>query len=176
MFSRSSVAQSACCLLKALKAKLLIVTTLDTALGLPRFAVLCSVPFFFFFSSHPESLLPRETRGVTVSHSPGYEVPCLCTCVRAVHGGRCDSVVWAVKPEEWAEKERSGSSTMQTVQGSDLLPCPLSSPLSLGENTTAAADTTERHPSTAASFPRLRLVMPYKKAKGPRRLSALKRS
>lgn len=79
--------------------------------------VLCSV---LFFSSHPESLLPGGTRGGTVNHSWGYE-----KCV-------CDSGVWAVKPEQWAVKERSSSSMIQTVQGAHPPLCPILFLLPLG--------------------------------------------
>lgn len=72
----SCAAQSVCCLLKALKAKLLIITPLNSALCSLHF-LLCCIMFFCFFS-HPESLLPGVMRGVTMNHSMGYETVCKC--------------------------------------------------------------------------------------------------
>lgn len=62
----------------------------------------------------------------------------VCACVqahtRAFHGWQYDSAVWAVKPEQWAEPERSSSSNSSSViWGRDPPLCPHSLPPTPGE-------------------------------------------
>lgn len=90
--SRSSVAQSACCLLKALKAKLLII--------IPLYHCIMFCPFLL----SPWVTAPWGNEGGNRESFLGlWNSSQLRTHV--YHGWQCDSFVWAVKPEEWA-KER----------------------------------------------------------------------
>lgn len=133
MFSKSSVAQSACCLLKALKARLLIVTQLDCALC----SLFTSLYYALSFSSFSPLTLSHCSPGKWGGNDESFlgisKSVCVCVYVcKCAHGWLCDSGVWAVKPEKWAGKERS-SSTMQTVKGRDPLLCPFSPTIALGE-------------------------------------------
>lgn len=57
-----------------------------------------------------------------------YAVQCIC----AFQWRLCDSGVWVLKPEKWAEKEEQ-QHDKESVRGRDPLPTPSSPPLALGE-------------------------------------------
>lgn len=107
--------------------------------------------FSFFFSPHPESLLPGGNEGGN-SESFLRVWSNVCVCVQmhtslsvcVFYGRLCDSVEWAVKPEEWVVKERSSTGTKRRVKGSHLLFCPISSPPALRE--TQQLHRREQHP------------------------------
>lgn len=95
----SSVAQSFCCLLKALKAKLLIITPLSYALCSLHFTLHCIMfcPFLLFLLS-PWVTAPWGNEGGNHESFPGVWNS-LQVRTHVFHGWLCDSFVWAVKPE-----------------------------------------------------------------------------
>lgn len=76
----SCAAQSVCCLLKALKAKLLIITPLNSALCSLHYS-LCCIMFchFLLLLLSPWVTAPRGNEGgKTMNHCWGYETGCKC--------------------------------------------------------------------------------------------------
>ena len=111
-----SAARSLCCPLKSTEGQTAHRHTAPCSL---HFALLRIVlcPFSLsLFSSQPESLLPGGKRGgKDESFLGGYVVACERVRTRVFPGRMCDSVMWVVKPEWWAETERS-SSTMEITR------------------------------------------------------------
>lgn len=83
MLSRSSVAQCACCLLKPLKAKLLIVTPLDSALYSLNFSLHCIrfCPVLFLPPLTLSHCSPGKWGGNGESFLGVCVCKCACTCV-----------------------------------------------------------------------------------------------
>lgn len=174
MFSKSSVALSACCLLKALKAKLLIVTPLHSALCSLHFSLHCIMfcPFLLFLLS-PWVTAPQGNEGVTMNHSSGYEKVRVCAC-KCTHMCMSWVTVWfrrvgcetrEVGREREEQQQRQQHDTDSTRQRPSSLSL-FSSSCPWGD-TTAAPDT-EHHPLTDTQCTRLSFMMPRKRVKGPR--------
>lgn len=170
MFSKSSVAQSACCLLKALKAKLLIVTPLDSALFSSFFTLLYHVLSFSSLSPLTLSHCSPGKWGANYESFLGYDKVCVCVCVRP-NAHTCVFHVWfrRVGCETWdvgrEREEQQQPDTESTGQWPSSLSL-FSSSCPWGD-TTAAPDT-EQHPLTDTQRIRLiRLIMPHTRVKGP---------